>query len=333
MPTISVIVPVYNVEKYLQRCVDSILAQTFSDFELLLVDDGSPDNCGEICDWYATQDDRVRVIHQKNGGLSAARNAGIDWAFSNSDSQWLNFIDSDDWVHPKYLETLYAAVKETQLKVSICGFYKAQGETQTIDETQLTSRIWDTEELYCRRSLVSAWGKLYERNAFLSIRFPIGKLHEDAFVIHRILFLYPQVAYIESPLYMYFFNPDGIMRSLWTAKRIDEMDACEEQLCFFEENGFKHAARHQIAVCAYVVQRQLTDLERCDEQTRRYFSGYLRRRLRRILRPRRRKLPLNGDEWIYETAYPWVMKWYWIILAQWNKIIRKLKNKSRLYDK
>ena len=124
MPEISIIVPVYNVEKYLQRCVDSILAQTFSDFELLLVDDGSPDNCGEICDWYATQDDRVHVIHQKNGGLSAARNAGIDWAFSNSDSQWLNFIDSDDWVHPQYLEVLKNAVDKDGTDLSITKLHR-----------------------------------------------------------------------------------------------------------------------------------------------------------------------------------------------------------------
>ena len=110
MPKISVIVPIYNVEKYLRRCVDSILNQTFSDFELILVDDGSPDNCGKICDEYAVKDRRIVVIHQKNGGLSTARNAGIDWAFVNSNSQYLSFIDRDDWVHPDFLEFLYRAI-------------------------------------------------------------------------------------------------------------------------------------------------------------------------------------------------------------------------------
>ena len=103
MPQISVIVPVYKVEPYLRRCVDSILGQTFTDFELILVDDGSPDNCPAICDEYARKDTRVHVIHQENGGLSAARNAGIDWAFANSDSQWLTSVDSDEWVHPEML--------------------------------------------------------------------------------------------------------------------------------------------------------------------------------------------------------------------------------------
>jgi glycosyltransferase involved in cell wall biosynthesis len=111
MPAISVIVPVYKVEKYIHRCVDSILGQTFTDFELILVDDGSPDSCGAICDEYAAKDSRV-VIHQENGGLSAARNAGIEWSFDHSNSGWMTFIDSDDWVHPQYLELLHRACLE-----------------------------------------------------------------------------------------------------------------------------------------------------------------------------------------------------------------------------
>jgi len=113
MPAISIIVPVYKVEAYLARCVDSILDQSFRDFELILVDDGSPDNCGAICEEYARKDSRIHVIHQENGGLSAARNAGIDWAFENSNSQWLTFVDSDDWLHREYLNVLYRAVMQS----------------------------------------------------------------------------------------------------------------------------------------------------------------------------------------------------------------------------
>ena len=119
---ISVIVPVYKVEKYIHRCIDSILAQTFSDFELILVDDGSPDNCGRICDEYALKDNRIHVIHKENGGLSDARNAGIDWAFEHSDSEWITFIDSDDWVHKKYLESLINGAINTNSDVVIGGY-------------------------------------------------------------------------------------------------------------------------------------------------------------------------------------------------------------------
>ena len=121
---ISIIVPVYNTEKYLNRCVDSILNQTFTDFELILVDDGSPDNCGKICDEYKEKDRRVRVIHKPNGGLSDARNAGIEWALNNSDSEWISFIDSDDWVHPNYLDFLLRAAEQNNTSVSICGFLR-----------------------------------------------------------------------------------------------------------------------------------------------------------------------------------------------------------------
>ena len=127
MPTISVIVPVYKVEPYLNRCVDSILRQTYQDFELILVDDGSPDRCGEICGEYARQDGRVHVIHKENGGLSDARNAGIDWVEANSDSQWLIFADSDDWVHPELLARLLDAATAFDLKISVCGYQETEG--------------------------------------------------------------------------------------------------------------------------------------------------------------------------------------------------------------
>ena len=118
---VSVIVPVYKVEKYIHRCVDSILSQTFRQFELILVDDGSPDNCSTICEEYALVDDRIRVIHRENGGLSAARNSGIEWVLANSDSQWLTFIDSDDWIHPQFLEVLVHGVQLSGAQVGMVG--------------------------------------------------------------------------------------------------------------------------------------------------------------------------------------------------------------------
>ena len=131
MPTISVIVPVYKVEPYLARCVDSILAQSFRDFQLILVDDGSPDNCPKLCDDYAKQDSRIHVIHQKNQGLSAARNAGIDYALSG-DSQWLSFIDSDDWVHPCFLQTLYEGAVSYGTKMASCRWQKVFHENEVV---------------------------------------------------------------------------------------------------------------------------------------------------------------------------------------------------------
>ena len=126
-PEISIIVPVYQVEKYLNECIDSILAQTFTDFELILVDDGSPDNCPALCDAAAKRDSRVRVIHKQNGGVSTARNAGLDAAQGN----WIAFVDSDDTVEPEYLEKMHKAVLETGADFAICS-------SQCIDETGKT---------------------------------------------------------------------------------------------------------------------------------------------------------------------------------------------------
>ena len=123
-PLLSIIVPVYDVERYLQKCIDSILAQTFTDFELILVDDGSPDNCPALCDAAAAKDARIRVLHQKNGGLSAARNAGLDVARG----EWIGFVDSDDYISPEMYEILYKAVQSTGSDLALCDYVK-------VDET------------------------------------------------------------------------------------------------------------------------------------------------------------------------------------------------------
>ena len=238
MPTISVIVPVYKVEAYLHRCIDSILAQTCKDFELILVDDGSPDNCGAICDEYAAQDSRVIVIHQENGGISAARNAGIDWMMANSDSQWLSFVDSDDYIHPKMLEVLLDAVVSTDTKISICGFQRTSGEDLVVDDIP-TPQLWKPEDYYLQHAVNAtvAWGKLYHRECFKDIRYPVGRLHEDEFVTYRILFRYSALSVILLPLYGYYQNETGIMGSPWQPARMDVLDALCHQMQFFIDIG------------------------------------------------------------------------------------------------
>ncbi|MBR2317955.1 MAG: glycosyltransferase family 2 protein, partial [Spirochaetales bacterium] len=190
MPKISVIVPVYNVESYLKRCVDSILGQTYSDFELILVDDGSPDNCPQICNEYAEKDSRIRVIHQLNGGLSAARNAGIDWVFQNSDSEWFSFIDSDDYVHPRYLEVLLNAAESTGCDVSIGSYIEFSGDSVKSENEIAVPKKYKPEDFYVQYSVETtiACGKLYRRRYFETIRYPVGKIHEDEFTTYKILF-------------------------------------------------------------------------------------------------------------------------------------------------
>lgn len=236
MPTISVVVPVYKVEAYIHRCVDSILAQSFRDFELILVDDGSPDSCGEICEEYARQDARIRVIHQANGGLSAARNAGIDWAFANSDSRWFTFIDSDDWIHPRTLECLLRAVEEQNVPISICGYGETEGEDPAVLPEAMESVCVDSRWFYRNRFINAtvAWGKLYARELFASVRYPVGKIHEDEFVTYRLLMECPRIAVLEGPMYAYFVNLSGITRKGWSPKKLHAWEAFEEQIRFFE---------------------------------------------------------------------------------------------------
>ena len=328
MPKISVIVPVYRVEKYIYRCVDSILGQTFTDFELILVDDGSPDNCGTICDEYAERDSRVMVIHQENCGLSAARNAGIDWAFAYSDSEWLSFVDSDDWVHPEYLERLLDVAVVNNVDVSVCGYVQTEGEVPEIIGSDIESRILSPEAFFVENSVNAtiAWGKLYRKECFLTIRYPVGKIHEDEFTTHRVLFLHERIAVIGMPLYMYFQNVQGITKSGWSLKRLDALDAFIDQLVFFKLHGFYQA---------YVYRAKGASLFACRiaemiEQTDTLGSGIKKMTKKKVKQFLRKLFFLNGGvpdhptaykEWILLNTFPLLMHTYFAV----RKIGRQYK--------
>lgn len=239
MPQISVIVPVYRAEKFLHRCVDSVLGQTFRDFELILLDDGSPDGSGAICDAYAARDSRVRAIHQGNAGVCAARNTCLDWVFSGSDSQWIFFIDNDDWMHPETLERLHRAALEQGTKIAVCGYAQTEGENPAVSPEQLTPEQWLPKDFYMQRfvNATVCWGKLYHRSCFDGERYPVGKHMEDEFLTYRLLFAQEALTVIPAPLYAYYFNPTGITKSAWTPKRLDAWEAYEQQIAFFEQRG------------------------------------------------------------------------------------------------
>ena len=297
MPKSSVIVPVYKVEPYIHRCVDSILAQTFTDFELILVDDGSPDNCGAICDEYEKKDSRVHVIHQKNGGLSAARNAGIDWVFANSNSEWISFIDSDDWVHPMYLEALYRAVMDHNTGISICGFAQTTGEDPSVDTAALHPVLWDTEDFFVENDVnaIIACGKLYRKADFAEIRYPVGKIHEDEFTTHKLLFRHPQAAVIKQPLYAYYQNPNGIMQSEWTPRRLIGADALAEQVLFFGKHNLNKAQQKSVKRLLGNMQHHIGTMRGFGEQYESECHAYTKR-YRRYFRKYRRILPPQERE-------------------------------------
>ena len=243
MPKISVIVPVYKVEKYLSRCVDSILKQSFIDFELILVDDGSPDLCGDICEQYAASDNRVIVIHRENGGLSAARNSGIEWSLKNSDSEWITFIDSDDWIHHDYLDILLNASLEFGTDVSVCNFLRTSNDACCDLNNDFNKKKFFSEDFFINNNLNAtvAWGKLYRKKFFKGIRYPEGKLHEDEFTTYKILFECKEVCFVDEDLYYYFVNETGITGGTilgeWRPSRMDFIEAVQERLVYFKERN------------------------------------------------------------------------------------------------
>jgi len=313
MPTVSVIVPVYKVEKYIYRCVDSILGQTFSDFELVLVDDGSPDRCPAICDEYAAKDPRVHVIHQENGGLSAARNAGIDWAFANSNSQWISLIDSDDWVHPEYLEQLLVGATQTELPICICGYAETGGEDPIVIPEQLTLETWRTENFFTQHNVnaVVAWGKLYRKDLFKNIRYPLGKVHEDEFITHRLLFQSDTLAVIPAPLYCYYQNPEGITKVPWNPTRLHALEALEERIAYFQAYGNKTLYDWSLQLFfshhAYLYDTVLT-LE--DRKLAHHCRRTLVKSSRRVLLQYRKDLPVSRYKSSYVIAFPWLITFY-----------------------
>lgn len=239
MPRISVIVPIYKVEPYLRKCVDSILSQSFRDFELILVDDGSPDHCGEICDEYAKTDDRIRVIHQKNGGLSAARNAGLDIA----QGEWILFIDSDDWIDSGYFDALVAAVVKQNVGVSLSTVREVRAGGKTSVVGPAVSDAMSPSEIYAKHGLLAvwAWGKLFSRELIGDLRFPVGKIQEDEFFTYRVLFKCRKVAVVADVSYNYLQRSDSIVGGKWYHERIFALDGMKEQRAYFKANGFSLA--------------------------------------------------------------------------------------------
>ena len=240
MPTISVIVPVYKVEEYLLECIDSILAQTYTDFELILVDDGSPDNCGVICEEYAEKDRRVTVIHQENQGLSGARNSGIDAA----KGEYITFVDSDDIVHEQYLEILLLGMGNNT-GITVC---RLEPFVDMVIPGKLNSGAWEYVGYESQDALIklyegnaalpiNAWGKLFRKSLLDNLRFPVGKLHEDQFFTPRVFFCAGRIVSCNAKLYYYRTRQESIMRTAFSAKRYDDLWAIDSCIAFFREKG------------------------------------------------------------------------------------------------
>ncbi len=247
---ISVIVPIYKVEAFMHKCVDSILRQTFTDFELILVDDGSPDNCGALCDAYAKKDGRVRVIHKKNGGLSDARNAGIEIA----EGKYIAFVDSDDWVSDTFLSVMHDEAVRTDADIVAVNFHKVYDDRSDPPQeikpsvctgTQSMERLYANESIYIN----IACNKLYKRALFDNICYPVGRLHEDGLTTYKLLYQAKKVSLLQEDLYCYYQRPTSIMNTAFTEARTDEYRVYAEREKFFAENGLVNLLCENYRVC------------------------------------------------------------------------------------
>ena len=236
MAKVSVVVPIYKVENYLEKCVNSLLNQTLQDIEIILVDDGSPDRCGDMCEDFAQKDKRIKVIHKINGGLSDARNVGILAATS----QYIGFVDSDDYVAVDMYEVLYNNMVQHDADISICGLYDCYKTKKIPQATGNEFLVLNNKEalglaLEGRKLSVSAVNKLYKRELFEEIKFPKGKLFEDAFTIPKVLARAKKVVLDPKPKYFYVHREDSITTSAFKPQDFNVVEAYEQNLFFVED--------------------------------------------------------------------------------------------------
>ena len=260
MAEVSIIVPVYQVENYIRQCIDSILVQTFTDFELILVDDGSKDRSGKICDEYAVLDQRVKVIHKENGGLSDARNCGMDQAVGN----YFMFVDSDDYIASTMLEYLYKALTNKEADIAVCNFLYFFEEDRKRDfSTNIQSEVLSGAEIfYCRKNervygiWTVAWNKLYKRETLGNVRFRFGKYHEDEFWANDIYQMDIKVVTIPECLYYYRQRDNSIMGRKNIKRDFDILEALQERIAvyFMDERHADQAYKVMIFSLEYLAE-------------------------------------------------------------------------------
>lgn len=243
MAQIGIIVPIYNMEGYVKKCIESILAQNFEEFELILVDDGSTDKSGTICDEYARQDERIRVIHKENGGPAEARNAGLE----ENQSEYIVFIDADDYVDSRYLDMLYQCIRKSNADLAMCCTTIIMSDcirepVFMYDEILSRIEVLSKAETYKRMMLpgetaasVCAWGKIYHTKLFRTVRYPVGEFYEDCRIIDRIIEACQKIVYIPYAGYFYLVRPGSITHGKMTLKHLAAVKNAGHLLHLMEE--------------------------------------------------------------------------------------------------
>lgn len=254
LPLISIVIPVYCVEEYLEKCVSSVVSQTFTNIEVILVDDGSPDNCGNICDELAKQDSRIRVVHKENGGISSARNAGIDIARG----KYLGFVDSDDWVDPDMYQTLYENAEKHNVDIAICErrlIYP--GKIEKSSKSKCTERILSQSDifkiLFSTNDTIYAfvWNKLFRKELFDNTRFPVGQTYEDVYIISELLLKCNKAWITDKEMYNYLQRAESITGKGYTKGDINCIIAAERNYKLINEQYPEYVDNVRAYVCKW----------------------------------------------------------------------------------
>ena len=244
MDLVSVIIPVYNVERFLDRCVASVTGQTFQNIEVILVDDGSTDRSAELCDRWCAEDSRVKALHQTNQGVSAARNVGLRAASGN----WILQVDSDDYIAPDTVERLVYAANETSSDMAICDFIKGSEREYLFDTisnpvaiiedgVSVITKMYENDHNALRYGV--PWCKLCRKALYDGIQYPDGKIFEDIYTTHKLLYRCVRIAVLDIPLFYYFQRSDSIMNASFTIKKLDYLPALVERVDFFAAHNLK----------------------------------------------------------------------------------------------
>lgn len=316
---ISIIIPVYNVEIYLRKCLDSICSQTYKNIEMIVVDDGSTDGSAAICDEYAQKDSRIKVIHKLNGGLSSARNAGLDVA----KGEYILFVDSDDYIEREMVQRLYEALKSTGADMSLCNYRKVNSNKknqfeasrdisdQCMDEAVYWHKLYETDGT----GYVVAWNKLYRRQLWENLRYPEGKINEDEYVLHEILSQCQTITGCSFVGYNYLERDGSIMSYRRKKANFDVFDAWLRRIAYFKKNAMYQEMQIQLSeYCLELIIRCHTcktseEKKKYREYTKRYKELY-RMAACKVKMPLKEKLKTFGSVTMPEVMYAMILVLY-----------------------
>ena len=318
---ISVVIPMYKVEKYLKKCIESVLKQTYTNLEIILVDDGSPDKCGEICEEYKKKDSRIKVIHKENGGLSDARNKGIDVATG----KYVTFIDSDDFIEENYIEFLYNLIQKYNADISI-GSHKVIYNNRIIDKSTYKEFSENSEKilekiLYDDGVDLSAWGKLYKIKLFDEIRFPKGRLYEDSATTYKLIHLANVIAVSSRPIYNYVMRNNSISQGDFNLKKMELITSTNEMTDFIKKEypDLEMACNRRMMWAYLSTLSQLAKSKKRNKEVEKQLLYYIKKNRNKVLKDKKIS---NRDKFgIYVSMFGF--KFYRFIWNNYLKITKR----------